>query len=153
MASAPPRHRQPAPRLRGWDYRSPVPYFVTMVTAERRRVLSRIDAGVVTLSPIGRVVERCWLAIAEHLPGAGLGRFVVMPDHVHGVLALPRAGRSLSHVVRDFKAGVTREVRREGIDLEGKLWQRSFYDRIFRDPRAWWYVDRYIALNPAHWVD
>ena len=76
-----------------------------------------------------------------------------MPDHMHGILALPRAGRSLSHVVRDFKAGVTREVRREGIEFEGKLWQRSFYDRIIRDPRAWWYVDRYIALNPSRWVD
>jgi len=153
MPSAPSRIRQPVPRLQGWDYRSTAPYFITMNTKHRRRILSRVECGEVLLSPIGLIVTTCWHAIPGHVPGIELGRFVVMPDHLHGILVLPEVGRSLCDLVGQFKAAVTRAARRAGLPFDPPLWQRSYYERILRSPREWWYHDRYIAENPARWKD
>ena len=141
------------PRLGTWDYRTPGIYFVTLNTKRRHRILSRVEYGEVLLSPLGCLVNTCWHEIPEHLPGVELGRFVVMPDHLHGILVLPRVGRSLSAVIGQFKAAVTRVASRDGVAFDPPLWQRSFYERILRTPREWWYHDRYILENPARWRD
>ena len=124
-----------------------------MNTKHRLRILSRVEAGEVFLSSLGHVVSACWHGIPEHVPGVELGRLVVMPDHLHGILVLPRVGRSLADVIGQFKAGVTRTARKEGIHFGPPLWQRSFYDRILRTPEEWWYHDCYIAENPARWKE
>lgn len=102
------------------------------------------------LSPVGVVVSRCWEAIPDHCPGVRLDRWVVMPDHVHGVIWLDRTGLTLGRIIGLFKAASTRGSFAPG---SGSLWQRGFHDRIIRDDPELARIRRYIDLNPVRWID
>ena len=95
-----------SPRLTGYDYSATGVYFVTTCTRGRTCVLGHIDGDDVSLSSIGRAAEACLLEIPQHHPGVSLDSYVVMPNHVHVVLAID--GPALGLVVGTFKAAVTR---------------------------------------------
>ena len=73
-------------RLENFDYRSPGAYFVTIVTYQHEKLFGVIEKEVVTLNPIGKVVQKTWLEIPEHFPETSLSAFVVMPNHLHGII-------------------------------------------------------------------
>ncbi|GAB5534921.1 MAG: transposase [Rubricoccaceae bacterium] len=85
------RPERRSPRLRGYDYRQPGLYFVTIVTADRQLVFGEIHDHAMALSEIGELARACWEAIPEHHVGVELDAFVVMPNHVHGLIALTGA--------------------------------------------------------------
>ncbi|HET7010694.1 MAG TPA: hypothetical protein VFI11_07970, partial [Anaerolineales bacterium] len=74
-------------RLRGYDYTQPGAYFVTVCCDQRQCVLGEILAdGALCPSPLGLVVHDVWKTIPDHFPSVRLGPFVVMPNHIHGIL-------------------------------------------------------------------
>lgn len=148
----PSLHRRKRLRWAGFDYRSSGAYFVTIVTLRRERSLCRIVKGQVILTPVGHLVLGCWRAIPHHCPGVALDRFVIMPDHVHGILVLADPVLTLGQVVNLFKGAVTMAVRATG-DRIGSVWQRGFHDRIIRDDDEWVRIARYIDDNPPQWRD
>ena len=81
-------YRRRSRRIAGYDYSQAGVYFVTLVAQERRMVFGEVRDGGVQLSAAGEVARSCWLAIPEHFGGCSLGEFVVMPNHVHGLLVL-----------------------------------------------------------------
>src|SRR5512139_406273 len=102
-----------------------------------------------SLSRIGGIVRTCWLDIPTHAPGARLDAFVVMPNHLHGILRLEPSGEtsapSLPAAIGGFNAAVSRQVR-------GEIWQRSYFEPVLRDvPELNGYRD-YIQANPANWA-
>ena len=88
------RYRVETTRLRGHDYAAPGWYFVTICTKDRACFFGDVQGGVMGLSAAGCVAHRCWAGIPDHFDRARLGAFVVMPNHVHGLVGLmprPRA--------------------------------------------------------------
>ena len=77
-------------RLRKFDYAHIGQYFVTICASEMRRLFGRIDDGTVILNVIGRIALDCWRDIPAHFPHVELDPFVVMPNHVHGILTISR---------------------------------------------------------------
>jgi putative transposase len=75
-------------RLLGFNYTRPGAYFVTICTQMSARLFGRIVKGRVKLSLPGRLASECWLAIPEHFPGVRLDAFIVMPDHIHGIIVI-----------------------------------------------------------------
>ena len=75
-------------RLKGYDYTQPGAYYVTVCTHQRARSFGHITDGAMHRSPIGNIVQACWDAIPEHMPHAACDAFVVMPDHVHGIVVI-----------------------------------------------------------------
>ncbi len=75
-------------RMRGYDYAQQGAYYLTICTEHRRHWFGRILDGVMHLSPIGELAQRCWDAIPEHMPHVDIGEFVVMPNHVHGIVII-----------------------------------------------------------------
>ncbi len=73
-------------RLQGFDYRNGGRYFVTICTKNRRCTLGDIRNGIMGLSDIGCVVAQYWQEIPRHFPGIECDIFVVMPNHIHGIL-------------------------------------------------------------------
>ena len=73
-------------RLAGFDYRQTGGYFVTVCVAGKRSILGSVADAHVALTDVGRAVETCWLGIPNHFGNAYLGEFVVMPNHVHGII-------------------------------------------------------------------
>lgn len=124
-----------------------------MVAWHRQPCFGMIAPDGVCLSGPGRIVEEEWYRSASLRADVLLDAFVVMPDHVHGLVGLldgPSAGRSSSvpGLVGTFKAAVTRRVHRLYPGQYDELWQRSFHDSIIRSPRHLERVRAYIRANP-----
>ena len=170
-------HHRHSIRLRGWDYTSTAGYFVTICTHERECLFGAIANGHLRYSREGKVAARCWEAIPDHFAHVILGRWVVMPNHVHGILVFGVAGAqvgaqvgaqhaaplpdspsvphvvpgSLGAVIRSYKAAVTREINVMDAIPGRKVWQRNYWDHIIRDDNGLWRIQEYIANNPARW--
>jgi REP element-mobilizing transposase RayT len=140
-------------RIRGYDYRRPGAYFVTVVTRRRERILGWVVNGGVLLSFAGKAAHSAWHEIPGHCPGVTLDAFVVMPDHIHGVLFLQRSLLTLGQIVGLFKSAASNAINRARGTPGAPVWQTGFYERIIHDDQEWWAVRRYIADNPMQWVD
>ena len=75
-------------RLDGFDYTRAGAYFVTCCIERRKRILGTVRCGVMHLSDAGHAVADAWQRLPAHYPHVQLDAFVVMPDHVHGIIVL-----------------------------------------------------------------
>jgi REP element-mobilizing transposase RayT len=82
------KYRIPSARLQGWDYSQNGTYFITICTAGREHYFGEIENGKMQLSHIGIIADILWHDIPHHSTNTELGAFVVMPNHIHGVLIL-----------------------------------------------------------------
>jgi REP element-mobilizing transposase RayT len=126
------------------------------------------------LNDLGKIADECWRAIPDHFPNVELGAYVVMPNHVHGVIVIndgpatnssPVIGAqhaaplpmpnvkpgSLGAIVRPFKSAVTKRIGREH-NATG-IWQRNYYEHVIRNHEEWDRIQRYIEANPSRWAD
>ncbi len=153
MKSGKPYRQRKSPRLSGYDYSQDGAYFVTICTYQGGHFFGPVVEGQMQLTPIGQVAERCWRAIPDHFPAVELDEFVVMPNHLHGILWLRRSKAALGTIVGNFKAAVTRESRRD-LDPElGRLWHRSYHDHIIRTEQDLMRIRKYIKHNPQRWQE
>ncbi len=177
------KYRSTSTRLNGWDYRQNAVYFVTICSYQKEHFFGRIIAGnkrqfdpnlvdtaaqnfaplreYLQPTEIGKIAYQYWLRIPEKYPFISLGEFVIMPNHVHGLLSFRRKERlewqpnqfgpqsqSLGAVIRGYKAGVKSYATKHEIPF---AWQRKYYDHIVRDQKAYHQISRYIQLNPIRW--
>lgn len=91
LSESPPRHRRSI-RLPGYDYREEGGYFVTICTAERRPIFSRVENGVLRLHRYGQIVIEEWERTAAIRPEVVLSDYVVMPNHFHGIVLIHDVG-------------------------------------------------------------
>ena len=82
------QYRIESTRLKGWDYSSAGYYFVTICTKDKRPYFGIIVDGVVQLSDMGEISFNHWMEIPEHFSSVGIDEFVVMPNHVHGIIVI-----------------------------------------------------------------
>ncbi len=83
-----PKYHRRSIRLRDYDYTQEGAYFVTICTQERAHVFGEVVNGEMLASPIGEVVQTCGDQIPEHFPNVELDAFVVMPNHLHGIIVI-----------------------------------------------------------------
>ncbi|MSQ22194.1 MAG: hypothetical protein EXR53_02650 [Dehalococcoidia bacterium] len=88
----PPSHQRHSVRLKGYDYTMPGAYFITICTYQRLPLFGEIVNGEMRLNPHGHFAQDCWNALPDHFTHAKLDTFVVMPNHVHGVLLINVVG-------------------------------------------------------------
>ena len=165
------RHRRSI-RLQGYDYASEGAYFVTMVTAGRECLFGEIRDESVRLSPIGGAVEEEWLRTAAMRAEVELDAFVVMPNHVHGIIVVAEAPvgaqglaplqgpdssipsrrpRTLGSLIAGFKAPCTNRINDLRDSPGVPVWQRNYHDRIIRNEAELNRIRQYIINNPANW--
>ena len=82
------KYRIESTRLDGFDYSQIGSYFVTIVTHGRECLFGDVADGKMVWNDVGKIVEQCWKEIPDHFPYASLDEFIVMPDHVHGIIVL-----------------------------------------------------------------
>ncbi len=171
------RHRRSI-RLPEFDYASDGAYFVTICTQKRACLFGEIVNGEMGLNEAGRVVQDCWLAIPTHFSHVSLGPFVVMPNHLHGIIVINKhlikqgvgaqhaapllasaqsdsrphvVPGSLGAIVRSFKAAATRCINTLCGTPGEPVWQRNYYEHVVRDDADLDRIWRYIEANPARW--
>lgn len=81
-------HHRRSIRLKGYDYTQSGLYFITICTHQRDCLFGEIVEGVVSLNSIGLCVQACWKRLSHHFPNLDLDVFVIMPNHLHGILIL-----------------------------------------------------------------
>jgi REP element-mobilizing transposase RayT len=160
------RHHRHSTRLRGYDYTQNGGYFVTICTAQRECLFGQITSeGEFVQNPIGAIVEECWTAIPNHFPSVELDTFLVMPNHIHGILMLfgdasknpivrfgkPAKG-SLGMIIGSFKAAVSRKINALHTSESTFLWQRNYHDEIIRNEKMLNAIRIYIDNNPTNWA-
>ena len=171
------KYRIASARLQGWDYRWTSAYFITICTDDKLHYFGEIENGKMQLSPIGAIADVLWQGIKNHSKNVRLGEFVVMPNHIHGILILenddsdtvvetfhetslrtdiknefmskisPKSG-SVSTIIRSYKSAMTGHCNRLGLRFK---WQTRFHDHIIRDEKSFDSISDYIRHNPQNW--
>jgi putative transposase len=88
MTYDPERHHRRSIRLKGYDYAQAGAYFVTICAHGRECLFGEVLGGEMRLNAYGDIVAQCWDDLPRHYPTVGLDAFVVMPNHVHGIVVL-----------------------------------------------------------------
>jgi REP-associated tyrosine transposase len=146
-----PHPERRSPRLRGYDYSQSGAYFVTICTYKRAHWFGRITDAAMVLNTIGQTAAACWDALPEHFAEVELDVYVIMPNHVHGIIILPGGGAALGTIIGTYKAAVTRHIHREQRAPPEHLWQERYHDQIIRNERALGQIREYIEYNPIRW--
>src|SRR5829696_5130328 len=149
-------------RLRDFDYSQNGAYFVTVCTTRRLGLLGHIEDGEVRFSPVGQIVRFRWQDLPRHTRGLTIDLWVVMPNHLHGIVVLsgstvtavagvnllpgPRPG-SLGAAIGGFKSAVSREIAANHLSPVRPLWQRNYYERVIRNDQELDAIRKYIAGN------
>ena len=148
-------------RLQGYDYRQAGAYFFTVCTDGRACLFGRVEDGVMNLSAAGRMLHDVWDGLPERLQQLERDAFVVMPNHVHGIVLLQPEGpgsKQLGDVLRVFKSLTSHEYslgvgQRGWPQHAGRLWQRNYYEHVVRSESELEGVRTYIVFNAAQWRD
>ena len=167
-------------RLKQYDYAQPGAYFVTICTQDRVCLFGHVLDGAMYWNDAGRLIASCWTELTDRFPIA-LDLFVVMPNHVHGIIlfsddeteeariigdrdrpldvdkrATTRVAPTLGNVVGAFKSLSTNAYIR-GVKANSspafreRLWQRNYYEHVLRDDADLSRIRRYIDENPLKW--
>jgi REP element-mobilizing transposase RayT len=81
-------HHRKSIRLKGYDYAQEGFYFITICCQDRAQLFGEIMNGEMILNECGEIAENCWLEIPNHFPNVELHKYVIMPNHVHGIIEI-----------------------------------------------------------------
>ncbi|NMB56914.1 transposase [Candidatus Beckwithbacteria bacterium] len=163
-------------RLRNWDYGSEAWYCVTICTHNFVHYFGKVEKGKMILSEIGTLVLDYWLGIPKHFDFIKLDEFIIMPNHLHGILIIENdnckddpLGRlknqetrqwhvstnkirnwnqSLGLVLNQFKGKCRRQCNQKNLTFS---WQSRFYEHIIRSEKSLVKIRQYIQNNPLKW--
>jgi REP element-mobilizing transposase RayT len=137
---------------------------VTICTQDRVCLFGDIVDGAMILGAPGQIVLEAWRELPEHYPHVRLDEFVVMPNHVHGIIMLlcdsveaglkPAATtrHGLPEVVRALKTFSSRRTNSWRHSPGIPLWQRNYYEHVVRNDRDLDRIREYITTNPLKWA-
>ena len=165
------KYRIASARLQHYDYGQNGAYFVTICSKNKQCFFGEIIDGQMQYSAMGNIARDCWIAIPEHFEFVVLGEWVVMPNHVHGVIVIDKndddtvetqyiaslqhknkfgpQSKNLASIIRGFKIGVTKYARQNTNIFN--VWQSRFYDHIIRNEKSHQKINEYIINNPLNW--
>jgi REP element-mobilizing transposase RayT len=144
-----------------------------MVTQNRKLLFGKVMDGEMVVNDLGRAVEKLWLEIQEHFDGVNVDTFVVMPNHLHGIIEIIKDNRpscvgathesplpiqrhgpkpgSIGVIVGLFKATVSKKYHEMTNTQNTRLWQRNYYEHVIRDEKEYQVIYDYILTNPLNW--
>ena len=134
-------------RLPGFDYSTANYYFVTICTFEKQCLFGNPDA----LNNIGMLAYSDMQVISDHYEGVTVDCFVVMPNHIHAIIALDSPGISLDKIIGQYKSGVSRKANK--LFAQKPIWQRSFHDHIIRNQASYEKIWTYVVYNAQKWEE
>ncbi len=179
MKYDPNTHHRRSTRLKDYDYSQAGAYFVTICTQNRQCLFGEIVDREMRLNHLGHIANDQWNAIPQRFPMVELDEFVVMPNHIHGIItivgaplagaqnsmplagapierAAARAAPTVGDIVGAYKSlcvhhGLSWIKQHQPNRMLGKLWQRNYYEHIIRNEREINRIREYIRNNQAQW--
>ncbi|MBD2308062.1 transposase [Chroococcidiopsis sp. FACHB-1243] len=121
MTYDPIKHNRHSIRLQNYDYSASGAYFITICTYQRDCLFGEITDGVMQINQLGKVARSHWMNLNKHHLNLDLDAFVIMPNHLHGILIL--SGDRYGRAGFDRELSVTTEI------LSGDRYGRAGFDR------------------------
>lgn len=161
-------HHRRSIRLTDYDYRQTGAYFVTICAANKQCLFGEIANDEMQLTQMGETAIDCWEAIPQHFPNTELDAFVLMPNHLHGIVVIQTAraqhaaplhtpphvaSGSLGAIIRSFKSATTRQINILRKKPGETLWQRNYYEHVIRNEADLDRIRHYIEINPSKWSE
>ncbi len=177
------KYRIPSARLSRWDYRWAGAYFITICTAERNHYFGEIENGKMILSPVGVIADILWYGIKNYQKNVALGEFVVMPNHIHGIIILNDDMDNVDNVdnvetlhatslhatsqqsqyskISPKSNSISTIIRsyKSAVTKHARRlgydfgWQTRFYDHIIKNDNSFKRISKYIINNPEQWKE
>ncbi len=164
-----PRRRKPQ-RLPDFDYTNDGAYFVTMCVKGGLPLLGKVVGENTQLSRAGEIAKQVWFGLPQHYTSIKLDEFIVMPNHVHGIIwilsetsplrsvgeglrpspTVPNKQYGLPEIIRAFKSFSAREINKTR-NSPGAFWQRGFIEHVIRNDDDLYKHRAYIQNNPLKW--
>ena len=159
MRYNPDIHHRHSTRLEEYDYSSEGLYFITICTQNRELFLKKYPE-------LFQLIEKQWLAIPNRYENVELDEYVIMPNHLHGIIFLkPHAvgaglapalvATKIGEIIATFKSLCIHDwlmtIKQNNINALGKFWQRNYHDRIIRNEKELFKIREYIRNNPFNW--
>jgi len=148
-------------RIRNFDYSNGA-YFVTLCTHNRTCLFGNVVSSNMELNSIGKIVQHCWKNLPVLYPYVELGEWIVMPNHLHGILVLGPSDdispsvsskqKTLGSLIGAFKTISSKQIKSMISRNPGtQIWQRNYYEHIIRGDRTYKLIRQYILDNPTQW--
>ncbi|MFZ1977012.1 MAG: transposase [Bacteroidota bacterium] len=170
MKYDPAIHHRKSIRLKEYSYSSPGAYFITICTHEKKCLFGEIMQEEMQLNKIGKIVQEEWYKTKDIRPEVELDSFVIMPNHIHGIIVLiecrgtlQRAptkeqfgkptSNSIPTIVRLFKAAATKRINEYRAIPGIPVWQKNYYEHIIRNDDSLNKIRDYIIHNPLKWQE
>jgi REP element-mobilizing transposase RayT len=170
------RHHRRSIRLKGYDYAQAGAYFVTVCTKDRACLFGDVVDGEMRSNEFGQIAEWTWHDLPNHVPAIVLDTFVIMPNHVHGIIlicerddlnvgagsepaptepACTTIGKhhGLPEIIRQFKTFSAKRINKIRETPGLPVWQRNYYEHIIRNEESLHRIRQYIVGNPARWEE
>lgn len=158
-------------RLSGYDYSRPGAYFVTICVKDHTHLFGSIQNSIMRENEFWKIVRECWDVLPRHYPSVKLDAFVIMPDHIHGIVVIVDDGNTVGAGLKPAPTNTTNTPKRHGLPEIIRalktfsarrineickssgipVWQRNYYEHIIRTEPALRQIRRYIEENPANW--
>jgi REP element-mobilizing transposase RayT len=155
------KYRIESARLKNYDYRKNGSYFITICTKNREHFFGEIENDEMNLSKTGIIADVLWYEIANRLPNISLGEFVIMPNHIHGIIEI-QGGKTpplqekqptLGQIIGYFKYQTTKYINEIDGTYGKKTWQRNYFEQIIRTENDLLKICEYIKTNPQNWFN
>ncbi|NEP14968.1 MAG: transposase [Symploca sp. SIO2C1] len=140
-----------------YDYTQPGAYFITTCSWQRQCLFGDINHGQMKLSRYGETVKFNWFNLTRVYPYVNLDAFVLMPNHLHGIIVLTeqaiatRKHHGLPEVVRGLKTFSARRINQLRNNRGVPVWQRGYYEKVIRNEQSLQNIREYIINNPLGW--
>ena len=165
MSYDPRRHHRRSIRLAQYDYSQEGYYFITLCAQDRFCFFGEIIENKIHLNDPGEMIQKIWNALPQRFPNLKLDKFVLMPNHLHGIVQLHQhknnelgtLGHSVGRVFQAFKS-ITTNTYIQGVkkfkwpEFRGRLWQRNYWEHVINDEYGLHFVREYINDNPKKWA-
>ncbi len=166
-------------RLKDFDYSQSGAYFVTICTKNRQCIFGEIQLGLMELNASGRVAAAQWEHLPRRFTNLELGEWVIMPNHIHGILIITGRGEathnkypaspdsiikdasplrsngtipgSVGAIIQNYKSITSRKISDQIENMRGSVWQRNYHEHIIRNERELHAISGYIMTNPQNW--
>ncbi len=174
-------HHRRSIRLKDFDYSQPGGYFITIVTHQRECLFGEIANEEVILSKFGQVAKQQWEKLPRRFHNVELSAFVIMPNHIHGIIIIQDDRRgiagnlqdfdeetsryaptkqqfgkmvagSIPTIVRSYKSAVSYRINLMHGTRGAPVWQRNYYEHVIRNQSNLEQIYKYIQFNPIRWA-
>ena len=165
------RHRRSI-RLKGYDYSQAGAYFITICTKNRKCLFGQVVNGEMILNEMGQIAYDEWLKTPELRSNVSLDVFVIMPNHMHGIVVIldqaecdspipmpmpmqaspfRSPSNNIGAIARGYKSSVTKQINL--LNYSGSVWHRNYHEHIIRTEQSYHLISDYIINNPKKWND